>query len=654
MAQKNQKGDRFRDLTWDHLHAWAGSKIVFRGQNYQRSRLVQGLARTPSGGLAAWVQGTERYATRVELEGGELTSVCTCPYAGTCKHAVAVVLEYLERAKKDFQVPIIPDQDKRLSLLAEAISEEDWDEEETDEEEWDEGDEEDDLESHGRFRPKKAAPSSLLTFLEKQTKEQLVALIQDLAERFPAVLEALQDQGELSKGHVKRMISSIKKEIRDLSAKPGWRNYWNGEGYTPDFSRVKERMEGLLARGYADEVVALGKELLEAGKRQVEMSQDEGESGMEISSCLDVVFRAMTQSSLPPLEQMLWVIEAELGDEYDLCHGAEIFWKRKHKASDWSLLADKLLERLNHFPVGKKEDSFSRNYRRDGLSKWVIHALENAGRKEEIIPLCQREAEITGNYPRLVQYLIKASQFQEAEQWIHKGMKATRGTWPGIASELRRALQGMREKKGNWLQVAAFKAEDFFLAPTLDTFQELQKAAKRAKVWPEVRAAAMNYLETGNRPKGDTSWPLPETGVLKVDERRQKQFPVIAPLIDIAIAEKRPDEVIRWYDQHKPKRSYWEWYESRDDQVASAVAEHYPDRALEIWKNLAEDQIALTKPKAYDEAAAHLKKVHRLLKKLDREKEWESYINKIRRVNERKRKLLEILSRLEGRRIIEG
>lgn len=87
--------------------------------------------------------------------------------------------------------------------------------------------------------------------------------------------------------------------------------------------------------------------------------------------------------------------------------------------------------------------------------------------------------------------------------------------------------------------MAAFKAEDFFLAPTLETFQELQKAAKRAKVWPEVRAAAMSYLETGNRPKGETSWPLPETGVLKVDERRQKQFPVIGTLIDVAIAEKR-------------------------------------------------------------------------------------------------------------------
>lgn len=84
--------------------------------------------------------------------------------------------------------------------------------------------------SQAPLRYKKAPPSSLLTFLERQTKEQLVAILQDLAEHFPAVHGALQDQGDLSEGHVKKMISSIKKEIHELSAKPGWQNYWNGEG----------------------------------------------------------------------------------------------------------------------------------------------------------------------------------------------------------------------------------------------------------------------------------------------------------------------------------------------------------------------------------------------------------------------------------------
>ena len=71
------------------------------------------------------------------------------------------------------------------------------------------------------------------------------------------------------------------------------------------------------------------------------------------------------------------------------------------------------------------EDSFSRSYHRDQLSNWIIRAFENAGRQEQIIPLCEQEAVKTGSYTRLVDALRKAKRLGEAEQWIHRGIKAT-------------------------------------------------------------------------------------------------------------------------------------------------------------------------------------------------------------------------------------
>ena len=49
-----------------------------------------------------------------------MESACTCPYWDTCKHAVAVVLEYLERLKTDSGVGEIDEDDPRL-LKLEAI-----------------------------------------------------------------------------------------------------------------------------------------------------------------------------------------------------------------------------------------------------------------------------------------------------------------------------------------------------------------------------------------------------------------------------------------------------------------------------------------------------------------------------------------------------
>ncbi len=184
------------------------------------------------------------------------------------------------------------------------------------------------------------------------------------------------------------MVQSIRNEIDELSSEPGWRHHWNNEGYTPDYSRVQERLEALLNQGYADEVVSLGKELLKAGTNQVGMSNDDGETAMEISSCLDVVFRALPKSSLSPFQQMLWAIEVELKDEYDLCQDLEHFWKQRFNKEDWSKLADTLLEWLSKRSFGKKQDPFSRDYSRDHLTNRIIDALQKPGRQKEIIPLC--------------------------------------------------------------------------------------------------------------------------------------------------------------------------------------------------------------------------------------------------------------------------
>ncbi|MBI3304205.1 MAG: SWIM zinc finger domain-containing protein [Deltaproteobacteria bacterium] len=660
MAQKRSKTDLFEELTWDDLEEWAGAAIVSRGRSYQRGRRVQSLARSGSGGLVAWVQGTHRYATVVEVEDGELTSFCTCPYGDTCKHAVAVVLEYLECLKQKREVPTVTERDRRLRLTHEIAEEEEnaWDDEDEEEDEYDEDEEDEDTVRSTPRRVKKAATDTLSSFLGQQTKEQLIALLKEQAERHPTVRQALQDRRNLSAGAVKKLVNAVREEIDELGGEPDWEDDWGDGGSGGDYSRVRDRLEALLAAGHADEVVDLGEELLEAGMRRVEMTDDEGETAEAIASCLDVVFRALPQSSLSPAEQMLWAVDADLDDEYDLCRGAEFFWKQKHAAVDWNIVAEKLAPRLKHYKSAKGEDSFSRNYRRDHLSDWLIMALEHAGRREEIIPLCQREAEETGSYLRLVNHLKQAKRWEEAEQWIHKGIKATQKKLPGIASQLRTALREMREKEKDWLRVAAFYAEDFFQQPALHTFQELQKATERAGVWPAVRAATMHYLETGKLPQkakeqGIPPWPLPETGLPALAERQKLPAPMTETLIDLAIAEKRPDEVIRWYDQRKPRSVAWGYGWFDDDKIAAAVVDTYPDRALAIWKKIAESQIALTQTRAYETAAGYLRKVHRVLKKLDKEQEWQSYLAELRQANARKPRLVEILDSLKGRRVIE-
>jgi len=587
--------------------------------------------------LIAWVKGSERYASLVYFEDGELESGCTCPYWADCKHAVAMVLEYLDCMKRGVNVPKAGNNDPRLAMLEEDIPE--------DSRKVDEGDPEEDR-----------IDESLNDYLKKQKKDALIKIINDLAAHYPDVRVTLMDQQALSGGSIKSMVDRVRSEIQVLGAEPAWHDPWEDEDDLPDYSRVRERLEALMNKGHADEVLSLGKELLEAGTNQVEMSHDGGEFSWTISPCMDIVFKALPRSDLSTAEQMLWAVEAELMDEYSLCDlGLESFWKKKKKKGDWAILAEKLMERLKSLKPEKDDDLRSINYHSERLTDWIVEALQKAGRTDEAIALCEKEAPITVSYVRLVRLLREAGRKEDAEKWIRKGIKATQKQWPGIASDLRRSFREMQEKEGNWPRVAAIRAGDFFQAPSLHTFQSLEKAARKAKVWQEVRSMVMAYLETGKMPvKKGSPWPLPKTDLPESIGRGRERFPLYETFIDIAIAEKRPDDVLKWYDA-KPKEKYsWTFGGHRDDKIAEAIKNHYPERALEIWKGIAEGEIAQTKVKAYQEASKYLKKIQRLSIQDEREKDWEDYVGQLRQANARKPRFMEILDSVSGKRIVDA
>ena len=179
----NSKDEFLRHLTLNDIKDWAGATITSRGQGYQLEDRVRELAFTPFGGLVAWVRGTERYATIVDVENGRLISDCTCPYDGTCKHAVAVLLEYQAQISLETEIPVADEADRRLALMEEDAEElsEDGDEDLEDEDE-----EEEPVRSPVKTSRNKSS-DTLHSYLESQNKKQLIALLEYLSVNNPDV-----------------------------------------------------------------------------------------------------------------------------------------------------------------------------------------------------------------------------------------------------------------------------------------------------------------------------------------------------------------------------------------------------------------------------------------------------------------------------------
>ena len=630
MPETGPAGDAFAQLGWADLEAWAGRRIVQRGKRYRQEGCVADIGRTAAGGLVAWVSGSRRYATNVTIEEGEIASGCTCPYGPNCKHAVAVVLEYLDRLKHDRPVPAVPPQDERLEVLQSDRADEAIDPT-ADEEQ-------------GLAGGAGVAHESFKRLMAEKTKSELVRLVSALVVRHPALHEDILDRERLKKGNVRPIIKRLRYLIREVGSEDGWQNYRWHEGHTPDYSEVKEKLQQLLEAGHADEVLSLGQELMASGREQVARSHDDGETAMEISACIPVVAKALHRSSMPAADKLIWAIDALLKDEYDLFHSLASYLDRPHPKAEWSAVADRLQARFSKFQGS--------DYDRNRSSDWVIRALKGAGRDEEAIALCEQEAPITSSYCRLVKALIAAKRTQEAEQWIHQGIKATEKSLPGIAAELRHQLLEVRRRLRDTAGVAALSVDEFVRSPGEGTYAACRRAAAKMKIWEQVREALLDFLETGRLPWKRPHWPLPPTGTETTERFERAHFPKYDALMAIAMHEKQPDQVIHWFDR-KP-RGRLSRYGSMEERVADAVRGSHPDRSAAIWKSLAEQWISQVQPSAYREAAVYLKKLKQLLNETGQPQEWTQYVATIRIEHARKRSLLEVLDALEGTPILKG
>jgi len=627
----------FINLSWDDLRKWAGSKIVSRGRSYQRQKLVSKLAILDDEGLIAWVDGTHRYATRVTIdEEGLPDSICTCPYGYDCKHGVAVVLEYLEQIEENKRIPKASKDDERLLFF--------------DEEKWeDDLDNQNDKDYDESFL-KGTMKSEINAYLNGKTKVELMELIHKLAGKFPRIVQELTDRNQITSGDVKPLLKRLKQDIREISYEPGWQNHWQGEGYTPDYSEILIKLESLLEAGYADEVITLGKDLIEFGSHQVEQSHDDGETPMEIEECMPILVKSLEQSSMDKADKLAWAMDVVLKDDYGIFDAFCEYLYRRHAKADWNILANRLLKQLSTMKHPESHDNFHRDYTRDRLSDWIIHALERAGRKEEIIPFCKAEAPKTGSFNRLVKHLLSAKRYSDAEHWIQEGIRATEKQLPGIASDLRNKLKEIRISQKDWPIVVVMQIEEFVRYPSQKTFTECQKASTKTKTWLLVRKHLLVYLEEGTLPWKQKGWLLPKSNQTMPETSYRNQFPMASVLIDIAILEKKPERVLFWYDKFQKGKKRRAGV--NDNKIAVAIQDFAPERAVSIWKTMAESLIDRVKPSAYEQAAGYLRKAEKIVKREKKQAEWNQYLNELKSKHARKRRFIEILDQSNNLPII--
>jgi len=202
MAKQPAPGDGWLSLTWDDLEEWAGGRSVERGRTYQRGGRVKNLAVTDAGELLATVRGSyePNYTTTAALKPGKaksLSSNCTCPVGLNCKHAVAVIAEYLDAVAKGRVVAKTDGNDPRWAELDEAEEHDEEGYDEYEEDEYGDGYDPPPAKPSRPPRPVKAKPTSttdadIEQYIRAKSQGELADLLVSLTHRFPELRTELE------------------------------------------------------------------------------------------------------------------------------------------------------------------------------------------------------------------------------------------------------------------------------------------------------------------------------------------------------------------------------------------------------------------------------------------------------------------------------
>ena len=194
----------------------------------------------------------------------------------------------------------------------------------------------------------------------------------------------------------------------------------------------------------------------------------------------------------------------------------------------------------------------------------------------------------------------------------------------------------MAREEGRDDLVTAYAARRFFESPSSVTFKKVRDAAKKPGSWDVVREALMKYLETGSRPDrrkhqpGSAEWPLPPVELPDIDEKRTRgkdTFPMTSMLLEIALLEKRNDDAVAIYTEHK---------QALQRQVAlmialaDAVVETHPDIFIRVHLAEAISIINRVNASDYPFAVKILARSQKVCRKNGRQDDWSKLLAGIR------------------------
>lgn len=569
-------------LDEDLLMDLAGDRYYERGVGYFERGRVHSLAQYDER-ITAEVHGTEVYQVRLWLEDNELASRCSCPLGvegAFCKHCVAVGLTWIA------EPPL--------------------------------------------YRPDVAAPArvgitmeDVHDYLAQQERDTLVRMILNQAMEDTRWREYLLMKAAANRaGGVD--IGTFRRALRSAIAVDGYVDYYAADGYAEGVETAIYGLEDLLNAGYDSDVVTLSEEaiaLLEDAFNAVDDSS--GGLSLVADQVQDLHYRACEAAQPDPqaLAERLFHMELNsgFGFFYDALETyAEILGEEGREAYRELIEAE-----WKKLPVIGQESDHSFSYRRSQLSRMKESLVSATGDLEELVAVIAQDLSQPFRYQRIAELYQEAGQPNAAIDWAERGFDAFKDSYR--TAQLGDFLITAYEQQGRFDDAVDLVWAEYSDRPSLRLYQKLKQQADKVHSWSEWRDRALERA----RQAADSTSQQPYA-------RRFSQFKN-SLLVEIYLWEGNTDQAWQAAKSGGCSQSLWM-------QLAEARAADHPEDALSVYQPAVEPLIDKTNNEAYREAVELLSKVEGLMKRLNREAEFEQFLAHLSTEYKRKRNFIKLLN----------
>lgn len=272
----------------------------------------------------------------------------------------------------------------------------------------------------------------------------------------------------------------------------------------------------------------------------------------------------------------------------------------------------------------------------------MFNALQRSNRQDEISEFKKKLAISFDDYARIIDSLMEAGQYEEAEVWCRKAFtsayRLNSWNWGQIEGKLALILWKLQRP----LEEASIYAKWYFADQKRPVYQKMKDACLRAKVWDVVREGCLSFLRTGTLPDAK-KWPLDPTS-LNVNLPKWVEFPLYTQLMEVALCEQRSDDVLALYQTLVRSKNLY-LVRSCEDEALTLLEKDYPEFVLEEYFRMVRDTCCIYR--ISDSTADLFRKLYALCVKMNRLDAWNRLVKSLLKKNGNNASLVNALQTAE-------